>query len=239
MGRRKLSEEERIKSREKRLEYLRNYRKEHGMEYYKKNKERIAEQRRAKREQEKGSPLNSHNKINLKNMTKEERNEYYKIKNRESRARKRERRQVMNEYPKDILFDIDMQLYDEFNDKIATMNDHLGDIYSLRDVEEVEKVEKEKEIKLLREAVKKLQKEIEELKTINQMQKYRIEVMDERELISRDEVEEIIKTRIKEIQNMYDKLSKNPKEHLHSKTEYLIVICELQSILNEIKGDDK
>lgn len=35
----------------------------------------------------------------------------------------------MNEYPKDILFDIDMQLYDEFNDKIATMNDHLGDIY--------------------------------------------------------------------------------------------------------------
>lgn len=90
MGRRKLSEEERIKSREKRLEYLRNYRKEHGMEYYKKNKERILKHQRDKREQEKGSPLNSHNKINLKSMTKEERNEYYKIKNRESRARKRE-----------------------------------------------------------------------------------------------------------------------------------------------------
>lgn len=83
------------------------------------------------------------------------------------------------------------------------------------------------------------QRKIEELQAINQMQKYRIEVMDERKLISRNEVEEIIKTRIKEIQNMYDKLSKNPKEHLHSKTEYLIVICELQSILNEIKGDDK
>lgn len=66
----------------------------------------------------------------------------------------------------DILFDIDMQLYDEFNDKIATMNDHLGDIYSLRDVEEVEKAEKEKEIKLLREAVRKLQKEVEEYKTL-------------------------------------------------------------------------
>ena len=61
----------------------------------------------------------------------------------------------------DILFQIDMQLYDEFNDTIATMNDHLGDIYSLRDVEEVEKAEKEKEIKLLREAVKKLQSDIE------------------------------------------------------------------------------
>ena len=49
----------------------------------------------------------------------------------------------MNEYPKDILFDIDMQLYDEFNDKIATMNDYLGDIYSLRDVEEVENARKD------------------------------------------------------------------------------------------------
>ena len=66
-----------------------------------------------------------------------------------------------NKMEKDILFQIDMQLYDEFNDTIATMNDHLGDIYSLRDVEEAEKVEKEKEIKLLREAVKKLQADID------------------------------------------------------------------------------
>ncbi len=93
MGRKKLSEEERIKSREKRLEYLRNYRKEHGMEYYKKNKEKIMEQRRKRREMKKGSPLNSYNKINLKDMTKEERNEYYKIKNRESRARKKKEKE--------------------------------------------------------------------------------------------------------------------------------------------------
>lgn len=98
MGRRKLSDEERIKSREKRLEYLRNYRKEHGPEYYKENKERILKHQRDKREQEKGSPLNSHNKINLKSMTKEERNEYYKIKNRESRARKEEKNKEFNIY---------------------------------------------------------------------------------------------------------------------------------------------
>lgn len=73
---------------------------------------------------------------------------------------------MINEYPKDILFDIDMQLYDEFNDKIATMNDYLGDIYSLRDVEEVENAQKEKEIQLLREAIRKLQKEVEEYKTL-------------------------------------------------------------------------
>ena len=60
----------------------------------------------------------------------------------------------------DILYDIDMQLYDEFNDKIATMNDYLGDIYSLRDVEEVENAQKEKEIELLRIAITKLQNKI-------------------------------------------------------------------------------
>lgn len=66
----------------------------------------------------------------------------------------------MNEDLNDILYDIDMQLYDEFNDKIATMNDYLGDIYSLRDVEEVENAQKEKEIELLRIAVTKLQNKI-------------------------------------------------------------------------------
>lgn len=66
----------------------------------------------------------------------------------------------MNEYSNDILFDIDMQLYDEFNKKIATMNDYLGDIYSLRDVEEVENAQKQKEIQLLRIAVTSLQNKI-------------------------------------------------------------------------------
>ena len=40
--------------------------------------------------------------------------------------------------------------------------------------------------------IEKQSKEIEELKTINQMQKYRIEVIDERELISKDKIKEIL-----------------------------------------------
>lgn len=74
----------------------------------------------------------------------------------------------MSEDSNDILYDIGMQLYDEFNDKIATMNDHLGDVYSFRDIKEVEKAEKEKEIKLLRIAIIKQQKEIEEFKKKNE-----------------------------------------------------------------------
>ena len=69
------------------------------------------------------------------------------------------------ELQRDILFQIDMQLYDEFNDKLCEINEHLGDIYSYKDLDDVEKAEKEKEIKLLREAIKKQQKEIELMKT--------------------------------------------------------------------------
>lgn len=72
----------------------------------------------------------------------------------------------MNEDLNDILYDIAMQLYDEFNDKIATMNDYLGDIYSLRDIEEVENAQKEKEIQLLRIAVTKLENKIKKIKQI-------------------------------------------------------------------------
>lgn len=73
---------------------------------------------------------------------------------------------MMNEYPKDILFDIDMQLYDEFNDKFCEMNDNLGIIYTYKDLDDLEKAEKEEEIQLLREAVRKLQKEVEEYKIL-------------------------------------------------------------------------
>lgn len=43
------------------------------------------------------------------------------------------------------------------------------------------------------DVISELQKENEELKTINLMQKYRIEVIDERELISKKEIREFIK----------------------------------------------
>ena len=44
----------------------------------------------------------------------------------------------------------------------------------------------------LKDKIDEQSKEIEELKTINQMQKYRIEVIDERELISKDTIKEIL-----------------------------------------------
>ena len=98
----------------------------------------------------------------------------------------------------DILFQIDMQLYDEFNDKIATMNDHLGDIYSLKDVEEVEKAEKDKEIKLLREAIKKQQAEIEKLKYLV---KKATEIIDEYANETEKDTKKLIEYQEKFLQN--------------------------------------
>lgn len=89
MGRKPLTEEEKEISKKKRQEYLRQWKEKHSMDYYNKNKNKILKQRRNKREIEKGSPLNSWHKINYKNMSKEEKNEYHKIHNRKSRAIKK------------------------------------------------------------------------------------------------------------------------------------------------------
>ena len=61
----------------------------------------------------------------------------------------------------DILFQIDMELYDEFNDKFCKINEYLGEIYSYKDLEDLENYKKDTEIKLLRQAVQKLQAKID------------------------------------------------------------------------------
>lgn len=85
----------------------------------------------------------------------------------------------------DILFDIDMQLYDEFNDKFCEMNDNLGIVYSYKDLDDLEKAEKETEIKLLREAIKDQQQQIEYLNCIVES--------DKDNYINKDDIKEKIK----------------------------------------------
>ena len=68
----------------------------------------------------------------------------------------------------------------------------------------------------------------EEIKEINE--EYNAEQKHEMEnTIPKSKVKEVIK----ELEIMYDGLPKNPKEHLHSKTEYKIVIGVLQSLLGK------
>lgn len=116
----------------------------------------------------------------------------------------------MSEDSNDILYDIGMQLYDEFNDKIATMNDHLGDVYSFRDIEEVENAQKEREIELLRIAIIKQQKEIEELKEKNRQSKMRIV-----------QLENEITARIEDVNQYY-----TPNEKIKEEIKDLKLECE-------------
>ena len=70
------------------------------------------------------------------------------------------------ELEEDILYDIEMQLYMEFNDDIATMYDHLGDIYSYKDIEDKKQVEQQRKIELMGNAIKQLQQENTQLKQL-------------------------------------------------------------------------
>lgn len=70
-------------------------------------------------------------------------------------------------------------------------------------------VGKFKAIKQAIEVIEKQSKEIEELKAINSMQKYRIEVIDERELISKDEIKAIIEEVQKDLENSKDAIEAN------------------------------
>lgn len=94
-----------------------------------------------------------------------------------------------------------------------------------------------KELKLLLNLIENQQKQIEQLQIINQMQKYRIEVMDERELISRDEVEETIKAKIEEYEEKFK--AENGKKTINYHLYRIIIDEVLKPLLDKIKGDDK
>ena len=53
-----------------------------------------------------------------------------------------------------IDFDISMELYGKYNDTIATINDHLGEMYGYSDLRTVEELEKSEELKLYKQALK-------------------------------------------------------------------------------------
>lgn len=53
--------------------------------------------------------------------------------------------------PEEVLFDISMKVYDEYNDKIATMYDYVGEIYTYQDIEEMKQAEEEYERELIQQ----------------------------------------------------------------------------------------
>ena len=78
--------------------------------------------------------------------------------------------------------------------------------------------------------IRKQSKEIEELKVINQMQKYRIEVIDERELISKDK----IKAKIEELENQKRQwIEDRDNKHKDSEIIYAIEVLKCDKTYKE------
>ena len=85
--------------------------------------------------------------------------------------------------------------------------------------------------------IEKQSKEIEELKAINKMQKYRIEVIDEREFISKDTIKAKIQE-CREILYSFEKeleLKANKEKYIHKESMNCLLsqISILQSLLEK------
>ena len=67
---------------------------------------------------------------------------------------------------KDIIMQIEMDSYMKYNDTIALMNDHLGEIYGYSDIKDMEEIQLKYEKKLAYKAIKDLQEKVEQLNNI-------------------------------------------------------------------------
>lgn len=56
--------------------------------------------------------------------------------------------------PEEVLYAIELESYDKFNDTIATMNDHLGDYYTKQDVREWKQAQKHWEQQAIKDYLK-------------------------------------------------------------------------------------
>lgn len=75
-----------------------------------------------------------------------------------------------------IDYDIAMKSYFKHNDKIASINDHLGEIYDYSDLKDAEECELKDEIKMYREALKEKCDAID--KTIEYLEKSKLNQLD-------------------------------------------------------------
>ena len=66
----------------------------------------------------------------------------------------------------DIIMQIEMDSYMKYNDTIASMTDHLGEIYGYSDVKNVEDAQLHYEKELAYKAIKNLQQKVEQLENI-------------------------------------------------------------------------
>lgn len=100
---------------------------------------------------------------------------------------------------KDIIMQIEMDSYIKYNDTIASMNDHLGEIYGYSDVRDTEEAKLKYEKELAYKAIVQLQQKVEQLENTR---KEAIEYINNHQLVFRLSSK-------KQIENWFDELYKD------------------------------
>lgn len=77
-------------------------------------------------------------------------------------------KEIKFDLDKDIIMQIEMDSYMKYNDTIASMNDHLGEIYGYSDVKDMKEMQLKYEKKLAYKAIKDLQQKVERLEKENE-----------------------------------------------------------------------
>ena len=138
------------------------------------------------------------------------------------------------ELRKDILYQIDMKLYDEFNDKFCEIEENLGTVYSYKDLEDLKKAESDTERTLLREAISTLIAENKELKENQKyiVDNYKTDCVEYEELIKRDYIPKSkVEEEIKELEKEQEEIKEN--EWILCSNINRIIIKVLQSLLEK------
>lgn len=73
------------------------------------------------------------------------------------------REEIKFDLDEDIMMQIEMDSYMKYNDTIASMNDHLGEIYGYSDVRDTEEAKLKYEKELAYKAIVQLQQKVEQL----------------------------------------------------------------------------
>ena len=142
---------------------------------------------------------------------------------------------------KDIIMQIEMDSYMKYNDTIASMNEHLGEIYGYSDVKDMEETQLKYEKKLAYKAIKYLQEKVEQLEKENEatLKNYGNLVKEWKQL--EKENKELTKVCELYIQTIYNEGLKKV-EQLEKYVNKVINTCTIQEYikdkLKELKESD-
>ena len=137
----------------------------------------------------------------------------------------------------DIIMQIEMDSYMKYNDTIASMNDHLGEIYGYSDVRDTEEAQLKYEKELAYKAIVQLQQKVEQLekenKELNRMCELYSQSLYNADLTKAEK-------KVEQLENIRKEAIKYIKSYKNDYAPYELSDYNIREILNILnKGSNK